>query len=239
MTAKLTYTHPTGGATTTSLTINAVRGGSVPDEMEFHPPLQYQLMGGGKYDHIAGFRRVVTLDFGVINSAATINHLLYFIQDEGRQLNTALSAPANLTGSEGDPGGLPTDTYYYVVTAVDEVYETIGSTEKDIEVVGIAGNIDLMWDAVPGAHHYNLYRSTTSGTYNSPCLVTRTTSTSYTDAGNGETTDFTEGAPPSGAANMALLEPAKFASEWLNSIEYGRKFVLKLKDRSIRTYWQG
>lgn len=236
MTIKLIYTHPTAGTTTDTLSALAIRGLSAPDEVEFIPPVQHRAMGGTLSDQFAGFRRVITLDLGVL-STANADNILYFIQDEDRQLQTALAAPQNLTTSlPGLPAGLPADTYYYVVTAVDESGESASSTEAVQETVALASTVDLSWDAVAGAKYYNLYRSLTSGTYASPCLLTRTSGLTYRDAGLGTSADFIPGQPSGGGAfYVALVDAQKFANEWIDGVYYGSRYTLKLRDRTLRT----
>ena len=236
MNIKLIYTHPTLGATTDTLSAMAIRGVSAPDEVEFVPPVQYRAMGGTLSDQFAGFRRVITLDLGVMTGTGA-DSVLYFLQDEDRALQTALAAPGNLAATlPGIDVGLPADTYYYVVTAVDESGESASSVEDSQTTVNLASTIDLAWDAVVGAKYYNVYRSLTSGDYDTPCLLTRTTALTYRDQGLGTSADFLPGEPSGGSAfYVALIDAEKFANEWIDGIQYSARYILKLRDRTLKT----
>jgi hypothetical protein len=57
----------------------------------------------------------------------------------------------------------PTTTYFWKVTAVNEVGESTGSTEVSATVQS-GGSATLTWTKSAGATKYNVYRSTTTGT---------------------------------------------------------------------------
>ena len=96
-----------------------------------------------------------------------------------------LSAPTSLTAS---PNGPLDYIPYYKVTAVDPNGETTGGLEAS-PPGPYAGF--LVWNAVPGAVGYRVYRSSVSGGEStSPALVGQTTATIFGDTG----------APPSAGA---------------------------------------
>lgn len=84
---------------------------------------------------------------------------------------TALAAPANLTASlTGSSIASGTYTYYAQVTALNEVGETVGSTEASITCdkerdywTAVADEITWSWDAVASATRYQLYLADESG----------------------------------------------------------------------------
>lgn len=80
-------------------------------------------------------------------------------------LDQPLGPPANLTISSGGSGSsLAAGTYYYVVTAIDNVGgETTISNEVSITITS-GLNITLVWNVVPNAVLYNVYRGASSGT---------------------------------------------------------------------------
>jgi len=113
---------------------------------------------------------------------------------------TTLAAPANLTASRvasGLSSGIY--TYYAEVTALNEVGETVGSTEASITVnkerstwvAATDKGISWSWDAVASAVRYQLYVSDTSG-YET--LLTSTTEINYTDDGSVDINPYIE--PP-------------------------------------------
>jgi hypothetical protein len=121
---------------------------------------------------------------------------------DGSTLSTysAINAPANLTGSRVASGlSSGTYTYYAEVTALNDVGETVGSTEASITVNKIRENwvaatdkgIYWGWDAVASATRYQLYISDESG---DEVLLTSTTSTSFIDDGSLDVNTYIE--PP-------------------------------------------
>ncbi|MBI5756050.1 MAG: hypothetical protein HZA12_03915, partial [Nitrospirae bacterium] len=88
-------------------------------------------------------------------------------------INTSsLPVPSATTSSTG--GSLPRNTYYYVLTAVDTSgFETIPGPQMTITVWDTTGtaSVTLSWSAVSEASGYRIYRTTTSGLYNSPSLI--------------------------------------------------------------------
>lgn len=93
-----------------------------------------------------------------------------------------LSAPGTLTPTTNTTGGtLAAATYYYKLTAINAIGETVGSAEASQATTGSTSTVGLSWSAVVGATGYKLYRSTSSGaeTY----LTTLGAVTSYTDTG--------------------------------------------------------
>jgi len=102
---------------------------------------------------------------------------------------TELSAPASLTASRvasGLTSGIY--TYYAEVTALNEVGETVGSTEASITVNKERDNwttatdkIAWSWGAVSGVSQYQVYLSDESG---KESLLAATTVTNFTDDGS-------------------------------------------------------
>lgn len=106
----------------------------------------------------------------------------------GTNIETYTEIPAP-TGLSGTRGGLSSGsyTYYAVVTALNEVGETIGSTEASVAVNKSRDNWDSAtdsitwsWNAVSGATRYQLYISDEAG-YEE--LLTSTTTLSFKDNG--------------------------------------------------------
>lgn len=99
-----------------------------------------------------------------------------------------LAAPANLTASlvaSGLTSG--TFTYYAEVTALNDVGETVGSTEASITInkkrdtwVSDTDKIAWSWNAVATANRYQFYLADESG---DETLLTSTTNTEFTDDG--------------------------------------------------------
>jgi len=119
----------------------------------------------------------------------------------GTSLSTysEISAPANL-GASLVASGLASGsfTYYAQVTALNDVGETVGSTEASITVnkrrdswVAGTDKIDWYWDTVATANRYQLYLSEESG---DELLLTSTTGLNFQDDGTLDINSYVE--PP-------------------------------------------
>lgn len=137
--------------------------------------------------------------FQQIKSALYIaNGVDALVRYDGTNISTytELSAPDWDSGTPIARGaGLSSGsyTYYYQITALNEVGETTGNTEESIAVDILREDWDeadeyiaLDWDAVSGATRYQIYMSDESGY---EVLIGSTTDTAFTDGGT------TNGAP--------------------------------------------
>lgn len=101
---------------------------------------------------------------------------------------TSLSAPAGLTSSRTSTLSGVGYNLYAQVTALNEVGETVGSTEASTTVkkdrdtwTSTTDKVTWTWNAVSTAQRYQFYLSDESG---DECLVTSTTATSFIDNGS-------------------------------------------------------
>lgn len=92
-----------------------------------------------------------------------------------------LDAPTTATTG----GTLAAGTYFYVITALSAVGETVRSNEVSQATTGTESTVGLSWAAVPQATGYKVYRSTSTGTQT--LLATLGAVTSYTDTGTATT----------------------------------------------------
>lgn len=103
---------------------------------------------------------------------------------------TQVSAPGTITAIGSSFGGyLPAGTYYYKITATNQVGETTGSTEASVTLSTSGSSISLTWAAVTGATGYKIYRGGSSGGENVYVAVT-------TNSFNDITTVSTNGTVP-------------------------------------------
>jgi hypothetical protein len=99
---------------------------------------------------------------------------------------TSLNAPANLHGTASSSLSGTGFTYYAEVTALNDVGETVGSTEASCTVnttrEGWTGNKEITWawNAVSTANRYQLYIADEQG---DEALLASTTSLSFVDDG--------------------------------------------------------
>lgn len=115
---------------------------------------------------------------------------------------TGLTATAVATG-----GTFAANTYYWEIVAVAESGTTLPSNEATATIV-LNGSAKLAWPAVAGAVSYNVYRTTTSGTYTTPALVASgVTTNSYTDTGTAVGTGTVPGSNNSYSTKEQKLTP--------------------------------
>lgn len=150
--------------------------------------------------NISAFTAATHYPDGYIKSGqpvAKVGGLLVPYDDTQTLPAPTLNAPTTATTG----GTLAAGTYYYKVTAVNAVGETIGSNEVSQATTGTTSTVGLSWGAVAGATGYKVYRATVSGGQStSPALVaTLGAVTSYTDTG----TAVSAGAVP--ATNGAVV----------------------------------
>jgi len=110
-----------------------------------------------------------------------------------------MQAPSGVSASAVAGGTLADGTYYYKVTALDNIGETKGSSEVSATTSSAAGNqsVKVSWTSTPGASKYRVYGRATGA----QDRYWETTSTSLTDngfkttgevigTGDGTTTSF-------------------------------------------------
>lgn len=147
--------------------------------------------------------------YGANNSSGVFKHYLYMVNGTDKiarydgstiQTYTEIDAPA-WAGTPIARTGLTTGdyTYYYQVTAQNDVGETVASTEESIAVNKIRDNWDssnyvtLDWNAVTGAERYVIYVSDASG-YETYLDTVPAAETGYVDDGTASPNTFIE--PP-------------------------------------------
>lgn len=163
----------------------------------------YKSTDGGSWTSISGATftagiQCYFMQMGGYDSSNNFKNYLYIANGtdvlaryDGTSLTTysSLSAPANLTASRVASGlSSGTHVYYGQVTALNQVGESVGSTEASITVNKLREDWDAAtdkgvawsWDAVSGASKYQLYISNTQGY---EALLASTDTTSFTDDG--------------------------------------------------------
>jgi hypothetical protein len=93
---------------------------------------------------------------------------IYVYRYQGSSWNTPIPAPTYLMGQIATSGTVganlaPSTTYYYIITSLNLLGETTGSSEFSITTGATAYPITLFWYGSPTASSYNVYRGTTSG----------------------------------------------------------------------------
>ena len=108
-------------------------------------------------------------------------------------------------------------TYYYKITALDGVGETAGSVE--VSATPTTGNqtINLSWTSSTAATSYNVYRTTTSGSYGATSYLTTVNTNSASDTGG---TALTSGTPPT-VTTAYVAKVTASGNSWFNGGSLG------------------
>jgi hypothetical protein len=139
-------------------------------------------------------------------------------------------------------GSIPAGTYYYEVTAVLPSGETTASNvQATTALTGSTNSVALSWSAITGATAYNVYRSTTAGSFTSPALIT----TAPAPPGGSKVTFTdtlatpTDGAPPisntvAESLNSIAIDPSDTtggtAYAVVNTFTGGRNHIYRTTD---------
>lgn len=105
-------------------------------------------------------------------------------------------------------GTLAANSYFYKITALNAIGETIGSPEATVTTTGATSSVAIAWGAVAGATSYRIYRGTVTNTEN---LYFTSATNSFTDIGGTSTAGTVPVANTTGAAAApgALLAQLK------------------------------
>lgn len=88
----------------------------------------------------------------------------------------------NAPGSGGSFSG--TGTYFYRITALDSTGQILAASyEVSAVITNVTQTVALTWTAVVNAVSYNIYRTTSAGTYNTPALRANAGASPFTDTG--------------------------------------------------------
>lgn len=112
-------------------------------------------------------------------------------------LTGLIQAPvANAPTTSTAGGTLAAATYYYKITALNELGETIGSNEVSVTTTGATSSNTVTWGAVATATGYRIYRGTAAAGENTYYAVG--TVTTFTDTGAAGTAGTVPGANTTG-----------------------------------------
>lgn len=142
------------------------------------------LLTGGKILIFAGAQPASADDAPTTSALLTMGNMAAPVQ----------AAPA----ASGSGSALTNTAYYYVVTALNAMGETVASNEQTITPTA-GQNVTVSWAAVTGATSYRIYRGTGAGAedhYFSSAAGT----TSYVDTGTAGTAGTPPGSDTSGIA---------------------------------------
>jgi hypothetical protein len=96
-------------------------------------------------------------------------------------LPTVLTTPTSFTATGSGTGGtIAAGTYFYRMSAVNGIGETLASIEHSVTTTGTTSSVALACSTVTGATSYNIYRGSDSG---AETLYDTSVSDTYTDTG--------------------------------------------------------
>jgi hypothetical protein len=103
-------------------------------------------------------------------------------------VNSTLVIPtAGAATFAGGGGTLTPGTYYYKVSALNSIGETVGAVEVSAIVTTLGDRPVITWSAIAGATSYRVYRGTAPGAENVFYTVAAATNPSFTDTGAANT----------------------------------------------------
>ena len=140
MSSTITFKYRTG-ATTYSRTLPLLytKGLDDPDEVEFVPPLQFEAQDGSLIEEIKGFRRIILVRIGILQTAADRQFMLNFLQSSTRWIDIGVFATvhcvlADVTGFENlwlwETKLAP---YYEVLLKENVIYQTWPDSLEPVE----------------------------------------------------------------------------------------------------------
>jgi hypothetical protein len=117
----------------------------------------------GTWTPLQGFAPSLIVTFGALARVAVTAYLALRVAANAEYGINQLPPPVNATFT-ATTGTLNDGTYYYRVSALTAVGETLASTETSLAVSGGAGanGVVVNWNAVPGATGYKVYGRTTA-----------------------------------------------------------------------------
>lgn len=134
----------------------------------------------------------------------------------------ALATPVNAAFSTATTGGtLAAGTYYYRVSAINSMGETLASTETSIATTGSTSTVTVNWGAVSGATGYKVYGRSTGAEL---LMATVGNVTTWTDDGS----ITPAGALPAAntTAYMTLMSDGGTNTGFIVRLDYEGKLVL-------------
>jgi len=215
-----------------SLDVLAVHGASEPDRLSKFG-VTHELLDGSLAEQIAGSRREISIDFNMM-SILQRRQVVDWWLDPNRELRS-------LAGTPGSPavtlvvGGSLTqgETYYFKISAVDVIGESIASAEVNTGAVGATNKIaSLSWAAVTGARCYKIYGKESAGAYQ---LLRYVLGTSDTIGGIWANEIYKAATPPVAASHIHVISMNELEYPWAFETELARMLTLELREASIFT----
>lgn len=154
------------------------------DSAEFNQPTAIMVLNTGNVAIADKYNNVI--NYVGVPAFTVIPVMARKLMATGTTARGQLATPVNSAFTQTDTGGslTPSTTYYYRVSAIDGVGESLASAETSGATSATAGNTHAMvvnWGAVTGATGYKIYGRTTGA---EQLIATVGAVTTYTDTGS-------------------------------------------------------
>jgi len=137
--ATVSFTYRNGATNySRTFTLKSIKGYDEPDQVEFFPPLLMEATDGALIERVTGFRRVITITFGVLQSAADRAFVFNFLANKERWIT--MSPMGSVVLMLADPAGFANEwkngrslERRYTVTLRENVIHTTWPAYADPE----------------------------------------------------------------------------------------------------------
>ena len=248
------YTPPGGSPSTLTCDVYSCRGLFRPDELKLFPPIKNDYRDGTSDSQVQVLIPMITIDLemGQFNSQVPMKgnfasdksiQLGYWALDNAKTVDLGLTVPTPTANNTGSATTLANATYYYVVSAVDSLGETIAPDAKEVSVT-ITDNASqepkITIPNITNAASYRIYRSTTTHTYGATCFlkevaVAAGANTVVLDDG---LTSLSTGTRRTVTLTSVVLEDvSKFMNNWENAKQFSKHYIIRLQRSNPITTW--
>lgn len=249
------YTPPGGSISTLMCDVYSCKGLFRPDELKPFPAIKNQYIDGTSDSQVQTGIPMITIDLemGQFNSQVPMKgnfandksiQLWYWALDNAKTVDLGLTVPTPTANNTGTSTALANNTYYYVVSAVDSLGETIAPDAKEVSVTITDYTTQEPKITIPNitnAASYRIYRSTTTHTYGGTCFLAEVAvaagaNTVYLDAGIVALSTGTRRTVT--IKSVVLEDVSKFMNTWENDRQLSKHYILRLQAASPITTWQ-
>ena len=242
-TATLVYTDPAAAAQALTVDVLAAKGIDKAEKYRLFPGIKHGMLDGSLGTQTRGFGREFIIDFGVIQTTATMLAILYFLLDDDRTLeysevelaaaftdvawtfgtgwalgggNQADHTAGNTAALEMDIGAEDEETYRVTFTVASRTAGTVTAQVGGVSGVAISAD----------------------GTYTQRITATGTGNLKFVPSTDfdGEITN-----PVTATLSMRVVptNPDGYEDEWIDGVDIGSRFMLELQESILRTAWPG
>ena len=242
------YTPPGGSPSTLTCDVYSCRGLFRPDELKLFPPIKNDYRDGTSDSQVQVLIPMITIDLemGQFNSQVPMKgnfasdrsiQLGYWALDNAKTVDLGLTYPSLSSAVIGGSTSLANGTYYYVVSSVDSLGESIApdANEQTLVITNNAAQVGAITiTPVPGASSYRIYRSTVSHTYGATSFIREINAASFSDTGYTAATGTRRTVT---LTSVVLEDVSKFMNNWENAKQFSKHYIIRLQRSNPITTW--